>query len=423
MDVRTLRLAGGLLVCLLGLTACNQKSVGSTFPESYDAAVACDGFKIKNKFLIIWEDGRVTSESAPNQYVFIERFLKPNLEQIRYVEFDRPVRSLPLTSGFDFQPHADDLAPNASATWGPTMIQATQVWSQGITGQGVSVGIVDSAVDYAHAQLQPRLDRNLAEINGLPGVDDDNNGVVDDFYGWDFARNQAQPELVSGDIHGSHVAGIVAADHHTGPIPGVAPDATIVPANFMVKSGTSMGGELSHAIAAMQYVAKRGVRVINGSWGGGDCSASLKAAIANLEQQNILFVAAAGNAYLDLDANPVEFPAAFELAPQITVAATRSNDNIAGFSNTGYRYVHLSAPGENIYSTVPGGYASLDGTSMAAPMVSGTAALLWSAKPNATVGQIKQALMTSVDTRNHRVMTRGRLNARKALEEIRRLVP
>ncbi|MBX2995526.1 MAG: S8 family serine peptidase [Bdellovibrionaceae bacterium] len=412
MDVRAIKVSG-LLISLLVMAACSQKSVSGTFPESGNSAFACDGFKIENRFLVEWEDGRITTVEAENKNVFIEKFLKPQLDQIRYVEFDRPV----WLNQEDMQ--FETTAIGTQTTWGQAMIEADSAWNQGVRGQGVKVGVVDAAVDYTHPQLSPRLDANTAEINGQGGVDDDGNGYVDDKYGWDFYGNKPQPTITSGNVHGSHVAGIILADHNTGTLPGIAPRASLVPANFMDQGG---GGTLGAAINAINYVSSRGVKVINASWGGTYCSSSLKNTVRALEQKGILFVVAAGNEGNDLDIQP-EFPAAFDLPAQLTIGATRSSDFFAGFSNSSYKYVHLAAPGDQIYSTVPGGYAYLSGTSMAAPFVSGTAALLWSAKPQATLAQIRQALMNSVDVKDYRVMTRGRLNVRKALDEIRRLVP
>ncbi|MFN7728815.1 MAG: S8 family peptidase [Bdellovibrio sp.] len=415
MDVRAFAKVSGLLISLLVIAACSQKSVSGTFPESSNSAFACEGAKIENRFLVTWEDGLVTTETAENKSVFIEKFLKPRLEQIRYVEFDRPV----WLNQEDSQLVESEALTFSQTTWGQSIIEADAAWNQGVRGQGVKVGVVDAAVDYNHAQLNPRLDPNLPEISGTIGFDDDNNGYPDDKYGWDFYENKPQPTIKAGNVHGTHVAGIILADHNTGSLPGVAPRATLVPANFMDQGG---GGTLGAAINAIQYVSGRGVKVINASWGGTYCSSSLKSTIQALEAQGVLFVVAAGNEGNDLDIKP-EFPAAFELPAQLTIGATRSSDFYAGFSNSSYKYVHFAAPGDQIYSTVPGGYGYLSGTSMAAPFVTGAAALLWSAKPQATLAQVRQALMTSVEVKDYRVMTRGRLNVRRALEEIRRLVP
>src|SRR5690606_31039469 len=152
-----------------------------------------------------------------------------------------------------------------------------------------------------------------------------------------------------------------------------------------------------------QYSVSRGAKIINASWGGGNCSETLRETIQEAGRRNILFVSASGNDGIDFDRYAYySYPAVFNLANQITVAATDVFNRLTPFSNRSYTLVHIGAPGDQIRSAVPyatdsSGYAVLSGTSMATPMVSGAAALLWSAKPNATVAQIKQALLSSTD--------------------------
>ena len=135
--------------------------------------------------------------------------------------------------------------------------------------------------------------------------------------------------------------------------------------------------------------------------------------------------AAAGNEGTNSDYSPA-YPAAFGLMNQLNVAATTIDDFMIYFSNRGYRTVHIGAPGVGIFSTVPGNkIESMDGTSMSAPLVSGVAALLLSARPQATAQQVKTAILNSVDTYSGdlQVSSRGRINARKALAELQRMLP
>jgi subtilisin family serine protease len=244
--------------------------------------------------------------------------------------------------------------------------------------------------------------------------------------GWDFIRNEA-PGLIDDPkvVHGSHVAGIILADPEKGPLSGVAPKSKLLQASFL----DSENGSLGAAIQAIAYSAENGARIINASWGGRDCSATLKETIADVGAKGVLFVTASGNEGIDYDLYPAySYPAVFNLFSMISVAASDSLDRLAAFSNKSFYLVHLAAPGSGIRSTVPlisesSGYEILSGTSMAAPFVSGAAALLWSARPNATVTQIRQALLNSVDNRNYKVSTQGRLNVEKALTEIRRIAP
>ena len=153
---------------------------------------------------------------------------------------------------------------------------------------------------------------------------------------------------------------------------------------------------------------------------------SLRNAFIDLNNKGILVVVAAGNDGTDIDYSP-DYPAAFNMPNQLTVAASTAADYMASWSNSGFSLVHLAAPGADILSTLPGnrlGYMS--GTSMAAPFVTGAAALLWSDRPQATALQIKSALMQSVDvtaTHEFKVQTMGRMNVKKALDTLRQMVP
>lgn len=404
-----------VLVFLLG--ACSQKSPNSVFPESVVQAAACSGEMIRNQFIVQWENGKVSLEAGPDAEIFKQEFLEKRLSQVRHVEFNKKIKLHPavVKDNQFYQAQARDLV-----NWGQEHVEAEVIWSAGFKGQGVKVGVVDTAVDINHVQLKSRINVNTAELSGRSGVDDDANGLTDDVYGWDFLYDVPQGERTVVDSHGTHVSGIVAADHSQGPIKGLAPETKIIPASFLSEDGD---GDLYGALRALDYVAAQGVKVINASWGGPNCSKTLQDTLQRLTDQDILVVVAAGNSGLDLDNYP-DYPAAFETPAQITVAALKPSGYLAGFSNTSFRYVHLAAPGESIYSTVPGNqYESMNGTSMAAPFVAGAAAVLRSAKPTATALQVKQAMMETVDRGNFRVQSQGSLNLKKALARLQQLVP
>jgi len=395
------------------LSACSvQKSAESVFPQN--GAMdnrACMGQAIEKRFIVQWEDGHFTVEDGENAEVFSKEFIEPHLADIKYVTYDRE---------FVVEKTSEVKASAYTDSWGQDMIGARQLWAQGIKGDGVPVAVVDSFVDVTHAQLGPRILINTAEIPGN-GIDDDGNGYVDDYYGGNFVSKPSTNPTPSA--HGSHVAGIIAADHTTGPIEGVAPKASIIPAQFISNSGS---GSLGDAIKALQYASARGAKIINASWGGAPCDGALFQAFKQLEQKGILLVVAAGNDGTDIDAYPT-FPAAFNVGTQITVAAGNSYDMMVAWSNSGFNLVHIGAPGEGILSTIPNNTtAYMDGTSMAAPFVSGAAALIWGVKPQATALQVKTALLQSVDVtpgKEYRTSTRGRLNVVKALQKLQQLVP
>lgn len=415
MEVRKLV----LVVSLLALAACDKpKTEEDVAAYKKTDSLLCDQAKfLKNRFVVKYEDGRIEVIEAENEAIFEDQFLRPRLSEIKRVEYDSLVT---LDTG------KPDLQPTAAGDYGPTRIKADVAWNQGIYGQGVTVAVIDTAVEFSHSALSSRLAYNLAEKNGLVGVDDDGNGYTDDEFGWDFIEDAPPSAIVSSDVeHGTHVAGIVLADPTQSTMTGVAPQAKLIPASFI----DPKNGSISAAIRAIQYSASRGAKIINASWGGGNCSETLKETIAEVGQKGVLFVAASGNEGLDFDRHGIySYPAVYNLANQITVAATDIFNHLTPFSNRSYTFVHIGAPGDQIRSAVPYAtsserYALLSGTSMAAPMVSGAAALLWSAKPNATAAQIKQAILSSTDFNSYKVSTQGLLNVEKALTEIRRIVP
>jgi subtilisin family serine protease len=408
MDVRAL-----VLILALVVSACSPKTSSTVFDSNTLGSASCSGQALSNRFVVQWESGEFTVETAPNAEYFKKHFLEPQLDKIRKVEYDRVVQ---------FERNTDRVNETAVASdfWGQDMVQASSLWSQGINGQNVLVGIVDSFVDVNNPQLSPRIAYNTGETPNN-GVDDDHNGYVDDYAGYTFISSPSADSTVSD--HGSHVSGIIAADSTKGYIKGMAPQAKIIPAPFI--DGKN-GGSIGDAILAMQYVTTRGARIINASWGGAPCMASLKNAFQTLNDKGILIVVAAGNDGLDIDYNP-DYPASFNMPNQLTVAASNVNDFMPSWSNRGFSLVHLAAPGVEILSTITQNRTGfMDGTSMAAPFVSGAAALLWSARPLATVSDIKLAIMRSVDVvpnHEYKVQTLGRLNVKKALDELKKLLP
>jgi uncharacterized protein YjdB len=294
-------------------------------------------------------------------------------------------------------------------------IDAPQAWDLQ-TGSDVVIAVIDSGVDYNHEDLRDNMWTNPGEIPNN-GLDDDGNGFVDDYRGWDFANNDNDP--MDDHFHGTHVAGTIAAVGNNGiGVTGVNWKAKIMPLKFLGGDGS---GSLQAAIGAIEYAAKMGARVSNNSWGGGPFSQALRDAIVNAENQGHLFVAAAGNDGANNDFQP-SYPATYNVPNIISVAATDNRDNLASFSNYGASTVHLGAPGVNIFSTTPGNsYRLLSGTSMATPHVTGVAGLLFAANPALTYQEVKAAILDNVDpvaSLNGRTITKGRLNAFKALDSL-----
>jgi len=298
-------------------------------------------------------------------------------------------------------------------------IDAPEAWNISTGSASVVVGVIDTGVDYSHPDLRANMWRNPGEVAGN-GVDDDHNGFVDDVYGYDFANNDADP--MDDNSHGTHVAGTIGAVGNDGVgVAGVNWTSSIMALKFLSGTGS---GYTSDAVRAVNYATMMrtrygvNVRVTNNSWGGGGFSQSLADAVAASGSAGILFVAAAGNDGTNNDTSP-HYPSNLSASNVLSVAATDSTDALATFSNYGATTVDLAAPGVSIYSTVPGNrYASYSGTSMATPHVAGVAALAWSVAPNATVAEVRNAILQGADrlaSLQGKMVTGGRLNAASTL--------
>lgn len=225
------------------------------------------------------------------------------------------------------------------------------------------------------------------------GDDADGNGFVDDVLGWDFVNGDNDPDDDNG--HGSHVAGTSAAvtDNGVG-IAGVS-QARIMPLKFLSSSG---GGSTADAIKAIDYALEMRAAATNNSWGGGSDDQALSDKILEAHDRGQVFVTSAGNDGNDIDQSGNEtYPASYNHPNMITVAATNDTDGLAWFSNYGSESVHLGAPGTSIYSTVPGGYDHLNGTSMAAPHVTGAAAEVEAGYPGVGHLAVKDRVVSGGD--------------------------
>ncbi|WP_460203456.1 S8 family peptidase [Scytonema sp. NUACC21] len=269
--------------------------------------------------------------------------------------------------------------------WGLDAISMPEVWAQGYSGKNTVVAVIDTGVDYTHTDLDDNIWVNSGEVFGN-GIDDDRNGYVDDAIGWDFVDNDYSPMDTQG--HGTHVAGIIAAEKNGAGIQGVAYNAKIMPIRVM----GDKGGSYKNIAQGILYAANNGADVINLSLGGG-YSSEVEQAIQYATQQGAVVVMAAGN---DSGEKPV-YPAGLATKWGIAVGAMDSDWYMADFSNLAGSDPNLKyvvAPGVDIYSTFPdNNYEFQQGTSMAAPYVSGVAALMLSANPNLTPERVNQIIV------------------------------
>lgn len=283
-------------------------------------------------------------------------------------------------------PPDDPLLP---AQWYLNPISAFSAWDKTRGDTGVIVAVVDIGVDLDHPDLGGQVWVNRPEWEGDDGVDDDGNGFVDDINGWDFYDNDNDPRPQSLDAHGTHVAGIVAAATDNGyGMAGVGWRCKLMP----LRAG--VGTSILRGYEAIVYAAEMGAKVINISWGGETPSNVERIAIEYAHTRGSLVVAAAGN--ITGSSAPFPFyPAAYPTS--ISVAALDGRNRRAPFSNYG-PWVSLSAPGSEILSLSPQSqFAVLSGTSMAAPIVAGAAALVWSIHPHWSPEQVKWQLLLTAD--------------------------
>lgn len=274
-----------------------------------------------------------------------------------------------------------------TSDWNINAINAPEAWAKGYRGQGVIVAVIDSGVDRNHYELKNKIWKNADELAG-DGIDNDDNGFVDDVYGWNFADNNSN--TTDNYEHGTHIAGTIAAARDGKGTTGVAYQVKIMPLRVLNRYGS---GSSSAVAKAVRYAVDNGADIVNLSLGGAN-NAELRDALAYAAQHGVLVIAASGNA----GSMHPGFPAVHsrDLDNVLSVGAYSSNGRLAKFSNkvgsTGT--VQVDAPGVEIYSTVPfNGYDTLNGTSMASPHVTGIAALALSANPHLTPKVLRQLII------------------------------
>jgi thermitase len=281
------------------------------------------------------------------------------------------------------------------------------------------VAVLDTGIDTDHPDLVANVYKSEDKPNN--GKDDDKNGYVDDAYGYNAIAGKGSGQDDNG--HGTHVAGIVASrGNNANGNSGICWSSKLVAVKFMNSRGK---GSTSDAIEGIEYAVKKGLKIINCSFGSSSKSSALHDAVDYAQSHNALLVVAAGNDGKNIDKSPV-YPASYTDSNILAVAASTSGDTLASFSNFGSEAVDVAAPGDDIFSTyMGGGYKVLSGTSMAAPYAAGLAAMLRKQESDASYGDLRYAVRHKVDkppALSNKVAYDGRLNAQKALGAIGSLV-
>ncbi|HYX31904.1 MAG TPA: S8 family serine peptidase [Oligoflexus sp.] len=299
----------------------------------------------------------------------------------------------------------------------------TKAWDYTTGSASVLIGIIDSGTDYTHPDLTDNIWKNPGETGvdstgqdrSTNGRDDDGNGYVDDWHGWDFFNNDNNP--MDDNSHGTHVAGTIGGrGNNSRGVVGVNWQVSMVPIKVFSGTGESSADVL---IKGIDYATALGVVATNNSWGGGAFSDAMVAAIERAKTKGILFIAASGNNGSNNDA-VAHYPSSYDLPNIIAVAATDRKDALASFSNYGVKSVHVAAPGNDIWSTVPNGsYGLKSGTSMATPHVTGLVALLKARYPQLKAQALKNRIIgsTQLVPQIQTTVKFGRISAASALED------
>lgn len=298
-------------------------------------------------------------------------------------------------------------------------LDALNAWANTKGSEEVVVAVLDTGVDYKHADL---LSNMWTRPASLAPYTDDQLGTFDDVNGFDGTAKIGDPMDDNG--HGTHCAGIIGAegDNAIG-VSGINQKVQIMALKFLGRGGS---GSTNDAIEAINYAIQRkkdgvNLRIISASWGSTARSQALEDVINAAGDAGILFVAAAGNDGSNNDNRP-HYPSNYDLPNVISVAALDRNDELASFSNFGVKTVHIAAPGKEIVSTWLGdNYREASGTSMATPYVSGVAALIIASDPTISMANLRKRLLSSadeLDSLKGKVQTGGRVCAANALGNV-----
>ncbi|CCH68229.1 Alkaline protease precursor [Richelia intracellularis HH01] len=285
--------------------------------------------------------------------------------------------------------------------WSADLVQAPEVWSEGYTGKGVIVAVLDTGVDYQHSDLNGNIWTNTKEI-ASNGIDDDLNGYIDDVSGWNF--HDGNNDILDRNSHGTHVSGIIAGEKNGFGVTGIAYDAQIMPVKVLGDSGSGYYDSISNGI---RYAVDNGANIINLSLGGKFPANNIAESLEYANSMGVVVVMSAGNygeskpCYPGLDADKWG----------LVVGAVDQNNQLADFSNRAGSndLAYVTAPGVQVYSTIPNNeYDFYSGTSMASPHVAGVVALMLNANSNLTPDRVRQIIIETSGNNAHGIFSNTR---------------
>lgn len=315
--------------------------------------------------------------------------------------------------------------PAIKQAWGLKKSDAARAWQVTQGSKNTIIAIIDTGIDINHEDLKNNLWNNPGETGldsagkdkATNGKDDDQNGFVDDVYGWNFVSNNNK--LTDNHGHGTHIAGIVGAEASNNKgISGITPKTSLMILKYYDPKVPNTDN-LKNTVASIRYAISMGAHIINYSGGGVEFSQEEFEAVQLAEKKGILFVAAAGNERSNSDQNHY-YPADYPLKNIISVTAIDQTTEVLASSNYGVLTVDIAAPGQNILSCLPNNsYGLMTGTSQATAFVTGAAALIMSHKNQYFKAEdVKKYILSTGDSSSSllaKTKTSRQLNLFKAL--------
>ncbi|MBO0723407.1 MAG: S8 family serine peptidase, partial [Blastocatellia bacterium] len=363
-----------------------------------------DGLDLSNTIFTLKQLNAVVEYAEPNYLVTRAGAINRHRHPKQYLK-------IPNDSRFNLQWALSNTGRNNSGS----DIGALAGWQYTTGSEKTIIAVIDTGVDIRHPDLWHNIWANKQEHVGKKGEDDDRDGYIDDISGWNFVNDSN--DVTDDNGHGTAMAGIIAAEgNNSEGITGVMWRASIMPLKALDSTGS---GTIFDVVEAIDFAATHGASVINCSFGTDGYSQALLDAINRAEMSGALVVTSTGNGGRDLSQKPY-YPASYTAGNLITVAATAGGDQLADFSNWSESQVQIAAPGIDILTTSPNGeYASVTGTSAAAPLVAGVAGLLKTIRGWTSAQTVKQALIDGArksDFLRGKVLSGGLISADRAID-------